>query len=415
MSTADRHAFRRKLAELEAPLFAAGAGAAAPSAIEVVRQLEPLAAKLGDAAGARAERLSRLYALGSASERDDYREEFGACGVTRWTTAGGATIYNLPVETFPNHVNNVFLIKDGERLTLIDAGTMIATATDDFARGAAVLSRTFGEPDDVLAKVSDVVITHGHIDHFGACGRWRTQGARIHVHELDARIITNMEERMVATAVALRGFLDRAGVSRELRDELENMYVSGKRMFRSVPVDRVLTDGERVNGLVIHHVPGHCPGQVCVQVDNILLTADHVLARITPHQSPESITQDTGLDTYIASLEKVRRIPGIDLALGAHEEPIPRLTQRIVEIEAFHKARLAKVHELCSAEALSLKQISDRMFGERYSYDRLLALEEAGAHVEYLARRGQLEIANLDDLLKTPDPIIYYRAQGVRR
>jgi len=148
---------------------------------------------------------------------------------------------------------------------------------------------------------------------------------------------------------------------------------------------------------------------VVVQVDNILLTADHVLARITPHQAPESITPDTGLDTYILSLEKVRRIPGIDLALGAHEEPIPRLTQRIVEIESFHRARLQKVHAAC-VEPLSLAQISARVFGERHGYDRLLALEETGAHVEYLSRRGQLEIANLDALLAEADPVIHYRA-----
>ncbi len=409
MSSADRHAFRRKLTELEAPLFATGA--AAPSALEVTQALALLAAAAGPEAASRAERLARLYAYGSASERADYQAEFGACGVRRFSAADGRVIYMMPIETFPNHVNNVYLVRQGaHHTTLVDAGTLTHNASEDFRRAAAVLARSFGEPADVLDKIPDCVITHGHIDHFGGVGRWRDLGARIHVHEFDARIISNMEERMVVTAVAVRSFLARAGVPPELRGELEQMYVSGKRIFKSVPVDRVMVDGSRVGDLVMHHVPGHCPGHVCVQVDNILLTADHVLARITPHQAPESITPDTGLDTYIQSLEKVRRIPGIDLALGAHEEPIPHLNKRIVEIEAFHRERLAKVHAACADQPRSLVEISKLVFGPRVSYDRLLALEETGAHVEYLSRRGQLEIANLDDLLAQSDPVIMYRA-----
>jgi glyoxylase-like metal-dependent hydrolase (beta-lactamase superfamily II) len=186
------------------------------------------------------------------------------------------------------------------------------------------------------------------------------------------------------------------------------MYVFTKQLFVSVPVDELHRDGDQVNGWTLHHVPGHCPGQMCLQVHNVLLTTDHVLPRITPHQSPESITPWTGLDHYFASLEKVRRIGGVDLALPGHEEPIPRLSQRIAEIEAFHRARLAKVKEVC-AEPRTTVEIAQALFGAQLGYGRLLALEEAAAHVEYLARRGQLEIANLDDLVHTANPALRFR------
>ena len=147
----------------------------------------------------------------------------------------------------------------------------------------------------------------------------------------------------------MRVFLERAGVDERTRTELEQMYVFTKSLFKSVPVDRVLADGDAVNGYVVHHAPGHCPGQVCMQVHNILLTADHILPRITPHQSPESITPWTGLDHYLLSLEKFRQLGGVDLALPGHEEPIPRL-------HAAHRrdrgsstaARLDKVRALCA-------------------------------------------------------------------
>ena len=44
----------------------------------------------------------------------------------------------------------------------------------------------------------------------------------------------------------------------------------------------------------------------------------------------------------------------------------------------------------------------------------LLALEEAGAHVEYLFQRGELRIANLEDVTREPNPTIRYEARRGR-
>jgi hypothetical protein len=140
------------------------------------------------------------------------------------------------------------------------------------------------------------------------------------------------------------------------------------------------------------------------------LTADHILPRITPHQSPESITPWTGLDHYFQSLEKLRRLGGVDFALPGHEEPILRLQQRIVEIEQFHHGRLDKVKSLCAVTPRTTAEMCDALFGQQAGYSRLLALEETAAHVEYLARRGALEIANLEELTRAANPPLRYRA-----
>ena len=52
-----------------------------------------------------------------------------------------------------------------------------------------------------------------------------------------------------------------------------------------------------------------------------------------------------------------------------------------------------------------------RLFGPRAGYTRLLALEEAGAHVEYLFQRGELRIANLEDVTRENNPVIRYEAR----
>ena len=97
----------------------------------------------------------------------------------------------------------------------------------------------------------------------------------------------------------------------------------------------------------MHHVPGHCPGLICLQVHDVLLTSDHVLARITPHQFPQAITPFAGLEHYFRSLAKIRALAGIRLALGGHEEPIHDVRTRIDEIERFHRDRLERVLGIC--------------------------------------------------------------------
>jgi glyoxylase-like metal-dependent hydrolase (beta-lactamase superfamily II) len=377
------------------------------SAAEVTKELGALSEEVGPEAVARTAQLAAIAE--GRGDREAYREQHGVCGVQRFPTAGGATIYLMKVETFPDHVNNVYLICEGGRATLYDCGSQTAQSQDELKRASVILRNVFGEKLG-LDDVKDVVISHAHIDHFGGVGEWKGK-ARIHVHEFDARVLTRFEERIVTAAMQLRVFLERSGVDDAVRAELEQMYVFTKQLFASVPVDCVVTDGERINGYEVHHAPGHCPGQICLQVHNVMLTTDHVLPRITPHQSPESITPWTGLDHYMLSLEKFRRIGGVDLALPGHEEPIPRLSQRIAEIETFHRARLAQVRALCK-EPHTIAQIAADMFGVQVGYGRLLALEEAAAHAEYLARRGHIEIANLKDLMKSPNPVLLYRAAG---
>ena len=60
-------------------------------------------------------------------------------------------------------------------------------------------------------------------------------------------------------------------------------------------------------------------------------------------------------------------------------------------------------------EPLSTAAISQALFGQVGSYHVLLALEEAGAHVEYLYQRGELLAVNLDEIENSPEPVFLYQ------
>jgi hypothetical protein len=103
----------------------------------------------------------------------------------------------------------------------------------------------------------------------------------------------------------------------------------------------------------------------------------------------------------------------VRLTLGGHKEPITDLPTRLREIRALHTGRLNLVQEMLG-EPRTIADVSQALFGEVHGYNVLLALEEAGAHVEYLYQRGLLGIANLDDLTASDRhvPILYNRVLG---
>ncbi len=330
-------------------------------------------------------------------------------GAERYLTSGGREIYTFPVRAFAGLVTNIYVIDDGDRYALVDCGSGMDQSNQDLLDGLESLSEKYRKPFS-LSNMSTIFVTHGHIDHFGGLPFVRQYSdAPIAVHPLDRRVLSHYEERIVVASRLLETFLKRAGVTAENRANLMSMYLFAKGVYRSTSVEILLEEGRPApRDINVHHVPGHCPGQVCLQVDDILLTADHILSYTTPHQAPESITNNMGLGHYLDSLDKVALIGGVSLALGGHEEPMPDVNGRIKEIKQVHEDRLSLVLDICD-EPKTIAEISQELFGQVKSYHVLLALEEAGAHVEYLYQYGELVAINLDQIESESVPVIQYR------
>ena len=329
--------------------------------------------------------------------------------VQKFETAAARRIYSLPVQVFSNLRANVYVISDDDRRILIDCGSGMEQSNQDLLQGLAAIGETFGETI-TLADIDQIILTHGHIDHFGGLPFVRQfTSAPVGIHILDLRVISHHEERMIVAARHLENYLVEAGVPDQYRVNLMQMYTFAKTFYRSTPIDFLLSEAEPLNGnIAVYHVPGHCPGMVCLQVDDILLTADHILSKTTPHQAPERITHNMGLGHYLDSLQKIEKLDGIRLGLGGHEKPMADVRGRIQAIRASHEDRLNKVLDICHSPK-SIADISKELFGQVSSYHVLLALEETGAHVEYLYQRGELLADNIDAIERHETPVICYR------
>jgi glyoxylase-like metal-dependent hydrolase (beta-lactamase superfamily II) len=334
--------------------------------------------------------------------------------IERFETSAGARIYRWPLDLFPDLKGYAHLVLiDGMRI-LIDAGSGFADSNPMLEAGLEEIKREFGEPAG-WQDLSHVLITHGHIDHFGGLPFvLERSNVSVGVHELDLRILTNYEERLAIVARRLRDFLDESGVTREERHRLMALYLLNKQLFSSVPVDFTYESvGMQLGRLRMTHVPGHCPGHVVILVDDILLCGDHVLSRISPHQSPERLSLYTGLGHYFESLERLRSLaPQVRLALGGHYAPIEDLSGRIDAIEEVHRGRLSAVLDMLQRPCTAA-EIAHGLFPSASGYHELLAFQEAGAHIEYLLQRGYLGIENYAELEGDgPVTLRYIRREG---
>ena len=328
--------------------------------------------------------------------------------IEKFISASGLRVFRLRLEVFPGFDAHVHLVLGLDVPILIDAGSGLGNCNADLVERFASVQADFSEKVS-LKDVRRVLVTHGHMDHFGGVQFVTEQsGAAVGIHVLDKRVLTNYEERVLIASKSLREFLARAGVSGADGGEMMDMYMIGKGFYRSIAVEHLLDESVEMLGCMrFIHVPGHCGGQVCILMDDILFAADHVLARITPHQSPESITRHVGLGHYLDSLRKVRDLPGVRVSLGGHEVPVTNLAERVDEIRQAHHKRLERVLNIC-VEPQTIKSVAAALFGPLQGYNALLGLEEAGAHVEYLYQRAELGVANLEQVQREAEPAIQY-------
>ena len=100
-----------------------------------------------------------------------------------FTTSRGARVFAIPVEAFPNFFAYAYLVQTGDMLALIDTGSGSERSHASLETGFEQAGAALGEPV-TFADLTHILITHGHIDHFGGLVKLRGETrAQIGIHE----------------------------------------------------------------------------------------------------------------------------------------------------------------------------------------------------------------------------------------
>jgi glyoxylase-like metal-dependent hydrolase (beta-lactamase superfamily II) len=219
------------------------------------------------------------------------------------------------VHRFTSGVPNWYLIEEGGKVLLVDAGTPA-----DW-RGLLTALQARGR---TLADVDAVVLTHAHSDHTGFAEKARAEArARVLVHEADESMARQGGRRK--TDAGLGRYL--------LHPELYRTVVGLARRggISIIPIREVATfaDGETLDvpgRPRVMHAPGHTAGcsaiwfesRSLVCTGDVLVTRNPLTGRRGPQIMPAAFNEDTQ-----EALRSLERLSGIDakLVLPGHGEP----------------------------------------------------------------------------------------------
>jgi glyoxylase-like metal-dependent hydrolase (beta-lactamase superfamily II) len=252
------------------------------------------------------------------------------------------------------------------------------------------------------ADVTGIVATHVHPDHHGLTARLRdASGAWVAMHPAERDSLPARVWRDHAGTDADRVWLAEAGVPPAVAAELA--WGAGiVAWLRAMPEpDVLLEDGDAVplpgRRLTAVWTPGHTPGHLCLydQDEDVLLTGDHVLPRISPNISLHPHSPEPPLGTYLDSLERTARYDSAE-ALPAHEYRFHGLASRTGALRAHHEDRCAEILTVVgSLGPATAWQLTERLTWSRGwdAIDGMLrrsALAETLAHLVLLVERGRL-------------------------
>ena len=235
----------------------------------------------------------------------------------------------MPIHTLDLHFQGIphaiasYAIPHAQGIVLIDCGP-----------GSTIPAlRTALEQIDLnIGDVTDVLLTHIHLDHGGAAGWFAQHGARVHVHPNGAPHLIN-PEKLIKSASRIYG------------DRMDELWGE----FLPVPEDRLvqLRDREdiRIGGLSFTALdtPGHAEHHLAYRHEDICFTGDVGGVRLpglaylqVPMPPPEF-----HLEKWRASLdklraEKVQRIAPTHFGIFEDVEThLSLLARELEEVEVF--------------------------------------------------------------------------------
>jgi glyoxylase-like metal-dependent hydrolase (beta-lactamase superfamily II) len=348
-----------------------------------------------------------VAALGSDRGRSGWTEP-GAFEV-----APGVHRVPLPLPNDALRAVNIYAIRSGDGLVLIDSGWALAEARTALDRALACIGHSLGD-------VGRILVTHVHRDHYTQAALLRREFGTLISLGIGERPSLELYISGRVAGMAPQVSRLRACGADAVAERLAASFAAGpaRRPIWELPDDWIaarpaaagrttITLPERV--LEVIPTPGHTQGHICFRdaAAGLLFAGDHVLPHITPSIGFEPAMARLPLGDYLQSLRLVREMPDAVL-LPAHGPAGGGVHARADELLAHHAARLDAVADAVSNGAVTAAETArlltwtrrDRTLDDLDPFNQMLAVLETAAHLDLLVMQSRLRSTVDGDVTK---------------
>jgi len=312
---------------------------------------------------------------------------------------------------FPNDSHlisaNLYALGNGP-VTLIDTGPkfpgMLETITERL-KGAGIK----------ICDIERIIITHGHIDHFGLAASIQNQieyKVQCYIHPEDQWRLSPQNIQNGLWSQEADDFITRVGIPTGKLKAIKARFAFFKTLCDPVENLSLMEDGDIFSGdgyrLEVVHTPGHTPGSCCLFESNhrILFSGDHVIKHITPNPLVELDRSKLrnpayqSLRAYLDSLEKIEKLD-VRWVFPGHGEHMDALKEIITSYRAHHKERKELVLRAIRQKSRSVYALIEEIFPSISDAELFLASSDIYAHLEILVGDGLITIPD------SGPPVIY--------
>ncbi|NLA74443.1 MAG: MBL fold metallo-hydrolase, partial [Deltaproteobacteria bacterium] len=267
-----------------------------------------------------------------------------------------------------------------EEITLIDAGPDIPGALQ-------FIMNTFKRGGLTFNNISRIILTHGHMDHFGLVSDIRKEldhPVEVYIHPEGIWRISSDFLKNEIWADELDQLQQMAGIP----DDDLNIMKKGIRRYYSIamPVDDLseMHDGQMFYGdgysLKVVFTPGHDPGLCCLYEpeQKILFSSDHIIKNLTPKpilaiSRERLIDKDyRGLVYYLSSLDRVSEID-VQYLFPGHGEYIDNMMPLINRYRLDYRERMEQVWRAVKKHEVPVFNLVSEIFPNMERADLFIA------------------------------------------
>ncbi len=304
---------------------------------------------------------------------------------------------------FPVGDINVYLIfppPGADGITLIDTGVKSDEAFEALRRGF----KGFGV---ALEQVERILVTHGHMDHYGQARRIaEISGARVFASAPEAELMRVSFSPSASRSPRMRAAFLRWGIPEEVLDGPHPMRDLAPRIHDPIDVDGVLHDGERiaVGDLTLEAIetPGHCDGHLVFYERELrlLFAGDHLLPDITPvpvlvFPADENQPRPKSLLRFMKSLEKVESLE-CDLVFPAHGDVFSDHRALIESYRLHHERRVLQFERELRQRPATPFELGRKLFPKYWDKELFLVMSEVMGHLDVLIESGRAVLEERD-------------------